>query len=207
MSSRLVGVILGIVIGLGILPQAIPEARSQSSPPSGARGKQPRPAGVRVNVERSRVSIDDGDTLFIRWSDNDQEDVRILGIDTPETRHLEHEIPYAQPFGEEARAFALGALAAADRVEILRAATVDPYRRTLAYVFFDGRNYSTMVIAARLAEETISQFGDNGFPREAADVKAAAKIAGPMAFESPSRYRIRMRELSRWLKERGRYPK
>jgi endonuclease YncB( thermonuclease family) len=162
---------------------------------------------VRVSVERSRVSVDDGDTLFIRWGENDQEDVRILGIDSPETRHLEHEIPYAQPFGEEARAFAMGALATADRVEILRARTVDPYGRTLAYVFFDGRNYSTMIIAARLAEETISQFGDNGFPKEAADVKTAAKTAGPMAFESPSRYRTRMRNLSHWLKERGRYPR
>jgi endonuclease YncB( thermonuclease family) len=92
-------------------------------------------------------------------------------------------------------------------VEILRATTVDPYGRTLAYVFLDGRNYSTMIIAARLAEETISQFGDNGFPKEAADVKAAAKAAGPMAFESPSRYRTRMRDLSRWLKARGQYPK
>ena len=162
---------------------------------------------MRVSVEHSRVSVDDGDTLFIRWGENDREDVRILGIDSPETQHLEHEIPYAQPFGEEARAFAMGAVAAADRVEILRAGTVDPYGRTLAYVFFDGRNYSTMIIAARLAEETISQFGDNGFPKEAADVTAAAKTAGPMAFESPSRYRTRMRDLSRWLKERGRYPK
>jgi hypothetical protein len=64
-----------------------------------------------------------------------------------------------------------------------------------------------MIVAAWLAEESISQFGDNGFPKEAVDVMTAAKSAGPMAFESPCRYRARMRDLSRGLKARGEYPR
>jgi endonuclease YncB( thermonuclease family) len=94
--------------------------------------------------------------------------------------------------------------AGARRVELLRASTLDPYGRTLAYVFLDGRNYSTLVITAHLAEETISQFGDNGFPKEAAEVRAAAKSAGPLAFESPTKFRARIRDVSRRLKDRGR---
>jgi micrococcal nuclease len=132
--------------------------------------------------------------------------VRVLGVDAPETRHVEHDIPYAQPFGVEARAFAQGVFAAAERVELLRAATLDAYGRTLAYVFVADRNYSQLLLAASLAEENVSHFGDNGLPKEAAQVLAAAKKRGPLPFEPPHLYRARMREWSRALKERGQYP-
>jgi endonuclease YncB( thermonuclease family) len=167
---------------------------------------QPRPSGVRVAVSPKLVSVDDGDTVTIRWSPSDLETVRILGIDTPETRHVEHDIPFDQPFGPEARAFAQGVFANAPTVELLRARTLDPYGRTLGYVFVNGANYSLLVLAAALAEESVTHYGDNGFPREAAEVLAAAKAAGPLAFESPGLYRGRMRELAKALKARGEYP-
>jgi len=157
-------------------------------------------------MDPATIEIDDGDSLLIRWSKADLETVRILGIDTPETRHLEHNLPYAQPFGPEARAFAMGALALATKVELLRAKTLDPYGRTIGYLFLNGRNYSVLVLSARLAEETVGRYGDNGFPSEAAEVTAAAKAAGPLPFESPATYRGRMRDLTKWLKEHGQYP-
>ena len=132
--------------------------------------------------------------------------MRLLGIDTPETRHIEHNIPYDQPFGLEAWAFARGVFATAHTVEILRANTIDPYGRTLAYLFVDDRNYSTLVIKARLAIESVTQFGDNGIPGEAAAVMAAAKAAGPVPFEPPYLYRRRMGDLTNWLKSKGQYP-
>jgi endonuclease YncB( thermonuclease family) len=171
-----------------------------------AQKPQSRPSGTRVTVQPSTVAIDDGDTLMIRWSTSDVETVRILGIDCPETRHLEHDLPYAQPFGDEARAFAAGAFSAATQIQLLRAATLDPYGRTLGYLFLNGRNYSTLVIEARLAAESISQFGDNGFPTEAAQVMAAAKAQGPLAFEPPHVFRARMRAVTQWLKARNAYP-
>ena len=167
---------------------------------------QPRTHSERVAVPAANLQVDDGDTVSIRWSDKDEEIVRILGIDAPETRHVDHNLPDAQPFGEEARAFALGAFAAGGRIELLRAATLDPFGRTLGYLFIDGRNYSTMIVKARLAAESITQFGDNGFPKEAAEVMEAAKAQGPLPFEPPHVFRARMRELSTWLKARGAYP-
>ena len=143
---------------------------------------------------------------MIRWPGEAAETVRILGIDTPETRHLDHDIPKAQELGEEAAAFARGAFAVAAKVELLRSATLDPYGRTLGYLFLDERNYSVLVVAARLAEESVTRYGDNGLPREAAEVLAAAKAAGPTPFESPAAFRSRMRVLSAWMKERGLYP-
>lgn len=165
-----------------------------------------RPSLVKVAVPPGILDVDDGDTVTLRWTGGEIETVRILGIDCPETRHPEHDIPYDQPFGPEAQAFAAGVFATAQRVEILRAATPDPYGRTLAYLFVDGRNYSTLAIAARLAVESVTAFGDNGLPAEAAAVMAAARAAGPVAFEAPHLYRARMRAVSAWLKSKGLYP-
>jgi endonuclease YncB( thermonuclease family) len=178
---------------------APPSPRPSPSP-------QPRPHDRRVTVDPSLVGVDDGDTVVIRWNASDAEQVRILGIDTPETRHVEHDLPYDQQFGPEAQAFARGAFAAADRIELRRSSTLDPFGRTLGYLWIDGRNYSVMVVTARLAEESVTRYGDNGLPQEAAEVLAAARQAGPLPFESPGAYRGRMRDVARWMKERGIYP-
>jgi len=198
--SRLVTSSTAVALAL-----VLPAWAQAPSPPPSPR-PQARAHGSRVNVEPRTIEIDDGDTVAIHWTRDDVEAVRILGIDTPETRHLEHNIPYAQEFGEEAAAFARGAFAAATQVELLRSATLDPYGRTLAYLFLGGRNYSVLVVSARLAEESVTRYGDNGLPREAADVLAAARAAGPLPFQSPGDFRARMRALSTWMKARGIYP-
>lgn len=189
----------------------IPPARAQApaaqapaaQAPRNERKPQSRPFGKKVAVDPAKIRVDDGDTVNIRWGDGDEEIVRILGIDTPETRHVQHDLPYAQEFGEIAAGFAQGAFATATQVEILRADTTDPYGRTLGYFFLNGRNYSVLVIRARLAEESVTKFGDNGFPEQAAEVLAAAKEAGPMPFQSPGDFRRRMRDVSKWMKSKG----
>jgi endonuclease YncB( thermonuclease family) len=204
-----------LLLALAVWPLATPAGPEGGAAPAPIPSKQeprpepkpqPRPHGRRIPVDAGSIAVDDGDSVIIRWGRRDSETVRILAIDTPETRHLEHDLPYAQPFGPEARAFAEHALSAATRVELLRASTLDPYGRTLGYLFLDGRNYSVLVVRARLAAESVSHYGDNGFPTEAAEVLAAAQEAGPLPFEPPHQYRARMRELSRWMKERGLYP-
>lgn len=180
---------------------------AQAPPPStGTRSErkpQPRAHGQRIAVEPSKVDVDDGDTAIIHWGAADAESVRILGIDTPETRHVPHDLPYAQMFGVEARSFARGAFAAATKIELARANTLDPYGRTLGYFILNGQNYSVLVVRARLAEESVTRYGDNGFPAESAEVLAAAKEAGPLPFESPGEFRRRMRDVSKWMKAKG----
>ena len=126
---------------------AAPRPAPRPASPGPSPRPQTRPHSMRVPVDPALVQVDDGDTVVVRWSKDDLETVRILGIDTPETRHLEHDLPYAQPFGPEARAFARGAFATATQVELLRSRTVDPYGRTLGYLFLNGRNYSVLVVA------------------------------------------------------------
>jgi micrococcal nuclease len=185
--------------------------RAQAPPPAPAPRPSPspqmRPHSARIAVDPRLVQVDDGDTVVIRWGVADAETVRILGIDTPETRHVEHDLPYDQPFGLEAQAFARGAFAAAGRIELRRSPTLDPFGRSLGYLWIDGRNYSVLVVAARLAEESITRYGDNGLPQEASEVLAAARQAGPLPFESPAVFRGRMRDVSRWMKEQGLYPR
>ena len=193
---------LGTRTALAQAPQPRPTA-TRAAEPRPIPSPQTRPHSMRVPVDPARLQVDDGDTVVIRWSKDDVETVRILGIDTPETRHPEHNLPYAQSFGAEARGFAQGAFAAAAQVELVRASTVDPYGRSLGYLFLNGRNYSVLVVQARLSAETVTFYGDNGLPNEAADVLAAAKTAGPVPFEPPHAFRARMREVSKWMKEKG----
>ena len=75
------------VVGLCLVPLALGQApatarsRSQGDrPPAKA---QPRPHGQRVKVDPAAITVEDGDGVVIRWSDQDTEIVRILGIDTP----------------------------------------------------------------------------------------------------------------------------
>jgi endonuclease YncB( thermonuclease family) len=186
------------------VPATAPADAGPPVPGRGERKPQTRPAGTRVPVDLARVTVDDGDTLFIDWGDKAPEVIRVLGIDCPETQHVEHELPVAQPYGDLARAFAEGVFATATEAQLLRAPMTDPYGRTLGYLFVNGKNYSVLVVQARLAEESVSRYGDNGFPTEAAAVLAAAKAAGPLPFEPPAEFRKRMRDLSRWMKARAR---
>ncbi|MBD3161021.1 MAG: hypothetical protein GF346_02555 [Candidatus Eisenbacteria bacterium] len=163
---------------------------------------QPRAHGVPVPVPVEKVSVDDGDTVEIAWEE-ENETVRILGIDTPEIRHPEHDIPFDQPFGPEATAFAKGVLSMAEEITLLRASMRDPYGRTLGYLFVNDRNYSVLVLEAGLAVETVSYYGDNGLPEPAADCLAAAEAAGPVPFEPPHLFRKRMREVSGWMESTG----
>ena len=89
----------------------------------------------------------------------------------------------------------------------LRSPTLDPYGRTLAYLFVNGKNYSVLCIKAGYTTETVSHYGDNGLPQESAEVVAAAKSAAPLPFEPPHQYRARMRTLTNWLRENGKLPK
>jgi micrococcal nuclease len=181
----------GTTILLGVLVLA--NSRWDAGAQDRVRKAQPRAHEERVEVAPGTLRVDDGDTFVVAWADGDTEIVRILGIDTAETKHPEHGLPQDQEYGPEGRAFAQGAVAFADRVELLRAAVLDPYGRTLGYFFIDGRNYSVAVVAAHLAWESVSHYGDNGFPAEARAVLQAAQAAGPPPFEQPYLFRRRMR--------------
>ena len=192
--SPLAALIFACVLGLASLVQAQQDRT------------QPRTSMERVPVPVEYIEVGDGDTVTIHWSGEDSERIRILGIDTPETQNVAHNLPYNQSFGLQATGFAKGAFATATEVELLRAAETDGYGRTLGYLFVNGHNYSTLIVSARLAAESVSHYGDNGFPEEAQEVLEASRAAGPVPFEPPFQFRRRMREVTDWMRDHGHLP-
>ncbi|MCP4290657.1 MAG: hypothetical protein GY780_02325 [bacterium] len=155
----------------------------------------------KISVDPALIEVGDGDTVVIRWSDEDKERIRILGIDTPEVAHHSMGWYDDQPYGPEATAFAKGVFAMAEKVELLRADDPDGYGRTLGYLFVNGRNYSVLAVTAGFAAETVSHYGDNGLPEASEAVLAASREVGPVPFEAPYKFRKRMRELNDWRKQ------
>ena len=206
LRAPIVALIAGLFVGVSGLVPSSSNAQAPTKTAKTAAKPQTRPAGEKVKVDPATVAVDDGDSVVISWPGGDEEIVRILGIDSPEVRHVEHNLPFDQPGGPEARAFARGVFGVAVDVQLLRCATLDPYGRTLGYVFVNGKNYSGLILKARLAAESVSTYGDNGFPEIAAEMLATAKEAGPLPFEPPGAYRNRMRTVTGWMKKTGTYP-
>ena len=87
----------------------------------------------------------DGDTIQV-LSDGRQYTVRLIGADTPETKHPTKAV---QRFGQEASAFTTAALEGRTvQLETDRTGnTVDRYGRLLRYVYLDGQNFNARLIS------------------------------------------------------------
>jgi len=138
-----------------------------------------------TRMDRSLVRPDDGDSFY--YGDLT---VRVVGMDTPEIRHVEHGLLEDQEFGPEAAAFTASLFETAEQIDYLPVGE-DRYGRTLAHVFVDGELLSVLLIEAGLAYETVTVFGDNGFPTVADRILRAAKEAAPPPFENPYTWRKR----------------
>jgi micrococcal nuclease len=142
-----------------------------------------REAHRTIKMNKSAIRPDDGDTFFYR-----DLPVRVLGIDTPEIIHEEHGIFEDQPYGRTAAAFTARALKDAEAVEYLPFQP-DKYGRLLAHVFVDQELLAVLLIRAGLAYETVSHYGDNGFPELAERILRAARQSPKPSFEEPYRWR------------------
>jgi endonuclease YncB( thermonuclease family) len=147
------------------------------------------PADYRPSHEHARyldihrVQFDDGDTFYL-----DGDPVRILGIDTPETRSPEVGIFEDQPYGRAAAESTKALITRARLVEWVPDGE-DYYGRRLAHVLVDGELLGVLLIRMGLAYETVSYFGDSGFPDLADRILQASLAAPKPAFEEPYRWR------------------
>lgn len=150
---------------------------------SPAAEKYPHYAAELVRLRRSQIQVDDGDTFSAG-----RLNIRILGIDTPEIAHPEHGFLKGQPYGREAARYAGKLLDQAEVIEYLPFRE-DSYGRLLAHVFVDGELFGVKMIEAGLAYETVSFYGDNGFPDLARLIQRAAQQAGKPPFMEPHKWR------------------
>lgn len=89
------------------------------------------------------VDVIDGDTISVAFANGATDTVRLLGLDTPETKHPTKGV---QCFGPEAAAFTQRALSG--RVVRLESDVErrDVYDRRLAYVWIDGHRFNDVLV-------------------------------------------------------------
>jgi micrococcal nuclease len=95
------------------------------------------------------VKVIDGDTVKIGLPNGNEETVRLLLIDTPETVHPSKPV---QPFGPEASQFSKNLMPAGSEVEVETGISErDKYGRLLAYFYVNGKMVNKMLLEKGLA--------------------------------------------------------
>jgi hypothetical protein len=138
-------------------------------------------------VFRLFLEIEDGDTVVYRGRY-----MRFLGVDTPEVRNPKLGFWVEQPYGNEAKEFTRRQIRQAGRVTYMQDGT-DRYDRLLVHLFIDGYPLSVKIIESGLGYETVSVYGNNGFPEIAAMILEAATLYPELPFENPYLWRSRNR--------------
>ncbi len=120
------------------------------------------------------VSVIDGDTIDAEIG-GDVERVRLLNIDTPETKHPEKAV---QCLGPEATDFLEGLLAPGDRIELVYdVERTDRYDRTLAGVYKGEDLVNAAIAEAGLGVAVLFEPNDR-FYQEVLDAQSRAEEAG-----------------------------
>lgn len=107
-------------------------ACSSSSVATPARTEAPSGVAPALSINATLVRVIDGDTIDATVGGNDER-VRLIGIDTPETKKPNTPV---QCFGPEASAYATSLLPAGTALHLERDVVArDDYGRLLAYVY------------------------------------------------------------------------
>jgi micrococcal nuclease len=104
--------------------------------------------GIRAVV----VRVVDGDTFVARMANGKEERVRMILVDTPETKHPRLGV---QPFGPEASAFTKSQLTGKTVTLEFDVQERDKYGRLLAYVWLNHQNYNKLLIEKGLARVAV----------------------------------------------------
>ncbi|WP_117161638.1 thermonuclease family protein [Paraliobacillus sp. X-1268] len=119
-------IILTLLTGCGLQTDLNRETQTDSDLPS-------------ATVDR----VVDGDTVHIIL-DGEEESVRLLLVDTPETKHPNLPV---QPYGEQASKFAKEKLTEGTQIQLeYDGPKRDKYDRLLAYIWIDGELFNEMLL-------------------------------------------------------------
>ncbi|WP_437201301.1 thermonuclease family protein [Planctomicrobium sp. SH664] len=139
----------------------------KASSPTAEKPRQAEPESITLRVRR----VVDGDTLLME----NGERVRLLGIDTPETK--KEGVP-VQPFGPEAHLFTQRMVEGKEvRLEFDRE-RYDQYHRTLAFVHIDGLLLNEEIIRNGLSEAETQYSFRNDYKRRFINAEKEARVKG-----------------------------
>lgn len=131
-------------------PQPQPEPQPELAEPSGGGGQDSGQTASGLASRGQLVSVSrvvDGDTIEVSPAVNGIQDVRLIGVDTPETYGGE------EPLGPQASAFTKGALTGQQVALELGTERIDPYGRVLAYVWTsEGNMFNSQLARNGLAQ-------------------------------------------------------
>ncbi|HEX5608968.1 MAG TPA: thermonuclease family protein [Solirubrobacterales bacterium] len=130
---------------------------------------EPEPASVRALVTR----VVDGDTVEARF-DGREEDVRLIGVDTPET--VKPGTP-VQCFGPQASRFSHRRLEGRRVRLVFGVERRDVYGRMLAYAYLDGHMFNAELLRRGLAR-TLTIPPNDRFAERFGRLERAAARAG-----------------------------
>ena len=134
---------------------------------------------VKIEINKNKIKLVDGDSFFY-----DNKEYRLLGFDAPEAR---------QEFGITSENYLKSIITNADKVYI-SVAEYDIYSRILAHLFINDTPVAYYMILSRMGIQTITKYGDNGFPIIAENILILARRQGRLPFLDPSVYRKRAKE-------------
>nr|WP_236619574.1 thermonuclease family protein [Bacillus sp. 1NLA3E] len=98
------------------------------------------------------ISVTDGDTIKVQLANGLTEKVRLILVDTPETKHPRLGV---QPFGKEASNFTSKELTGKDVTLELDVGQRDQYGRLLAYVWFGNTLFNERLLEEGLARVAV----------------------------------------------------
>lgn len=127
-----------------------------------------------VDPEVRVVEVVDGDTIVVAFADGETDTVRLLGVDTPETKHPTKGV---ECFGPEASAYSKHRLSG--KVVRLESDVErrDVYGRRLAYVYLDGHRYEDELLRKGYARFLVIPPND-AHGRDLLAAELAARRAG-----------------------------
>lgn len=162
-AAALMAVLLLSGCGLGPSNRVLP-VDPPATGPAATVAAGPAPIDVSAGRAGTVTRVVDGDTVEVTADGGGEVTVRVLGIDTPETKDPRRPV---QCWGPEASQFAADTLL--DRpVRVVgdpTQASRDPYGRLLAYVYLpDGSNFSVLAAAAGAARAYVYDVPDTAHP-------------------------------------------
>ena len=178
-------ILVGVMIGLALGGQGERGGAVQTSSPASTAASYPKPELTSTRAasptpaqgsgsERAPaaewgvvVRVADGDTLTVQFDDGEEETIRFLDVDTPETVHPT--VP-EECYGAQASDFTKTLMGQRVRIE---EEGRDRYGRLLAYVWTTA-DEGGQLWNVRLLEEGLAVYNDYGNPGQYADTTRAA---------------------------------
>lgn len=129
-------------------PKATNEQKTTTATKQDINSKNEKNNRMAVTV----LNVVDGDTIDVKLPNGNKERIRLLLVDTPETKHPNKPV---QPFGPEASEFTKKTLTE-QRVELeFDVQERDKYGRLLAYVYLNDQMFNQMLLEKGLARVAV----------------------------------------------------